>query len=355
MTRSPELQTAGKRPARWHERLADSLRVRYAHLAPTLRARLTRSSRDTDASLAVLNPPALVQDTRPMSQALPSIDRKSRTTLGGLLLVTGGILIVTFALHLFAISQVYNVKQQTVLFNDFRYALANATAPVGQVDQNDRILLAGTPVALIEIPKIGMTAVVVEGTSPEAMLSGPGHRRDTPLPGQLGNSVVFGRQFTYGGTFAHIGSLAKGDKFSVVTGQGEHAYVVDRVRYTGDPIPTFSETGSFLTLVSASGIPLMPSSVVRVDAHLTSPVAETPAQMFSVETLPESELAMYGDADAWGLLALEFLVMGILFIVFWLSARFWGSRQTWIVAVPVALVFAIATSVQASFLLPNLL
>ena len=46
--------------------------------------------------------------------------------------------------------------------------------------------------------------------------------------------------------------LAKGDKISVVTGQGKHTYVVDRIRYTGDPIPTFSESGSFLTLVSAS-------------------------------------------------------------------------------------------------------
>lgn len=354
MTTQDSPQPVAQRPARWHERLADSLRLRFADLVETGRRRIARAPQH-DASLDVLNPPPLVQDTRLMSRALPAMDERSKLTFGGMTLVTGALLILAFAIHLFAISQVYYAKQQAVLFDDFRYALANATAPVGQVDQNDRLIVVGSPVALIEIAKIGLNAVVVEGTSPQAMVSGPGHRRDTPLPGQLGNSVVFGRQFTYGGPFSGLGNLAKGDKISVVTGQGKHTFVVDRIRYTGDPIPTFSESGSFLTLVSASGIPLMPSSVVRVDAHLTSPAMETPAQMFTVETLGEKEMPMYGDPEAWGLMALELIVMGILFLVFWFSARYWGARQTWIVAVPVGLVFAIATSVQASLLLPNLL
>jgi len=48
-------------------------------------------------------------------------------------------------------------------------------------------------VALLSIPAIGISAmVVVEGTTPENLTLGPGHLRDTPLPGQAGISVIFG-------------------------------------------------------------------------------------------------------------------------------------------------------------------
>ena len=52
---------------------------------------------------------------------------------------------------------------------------------------------------MLDIPAIGIAnMVVVEGTSPENLTLGPGHLRDTPLPGQAGISVVFGRRATFG-------------------------------------------------------------------------------------------------------------------------------------------------------------
>ena len=253
------------------------------------------------------------------------------------------------------VSSIYFVRQQQVTHDDFRYDLANASAPVGQVTQDDKLLAEGTPVALISIPKIGLDAVVVEGTTSSALTSGPGHRRDTPLPGQEGTSVIYGRQVTYGGPFQQLGALKKGDKIETTTGQGKNTYTVTGVRYTGDPRPAESATGGRLTLVSAAGFPLLPSAVVRVDATLSGATTETPVQMFSVESLHESEMPLMGDPAAWPVLVIELFCLGFLIILLWLSLRFWGVLQTWTVGIPVILALGIATGFQITYLLPNLI
>ncbi len=64
----------------------------------------------------------------------------------------------------------------------------------------------------LSIPKINLDAVVVEGTNHRALLIGPGHIKDTPPPGELGNSVITGHRDTF---FRHIYELSKGDIVTV--------------------------------------------------------------------------------------------------------------------------------------------
>jgi LPXTG-site transpeptidase (sortase) family protein len=64
----------------------------------------------------------------------------------------------------------------------------------------------------LSIPKINLNAVIVEGTSHRALLLGPGHVKDTAVPGQSGNSVITGHRDTF---FRHIYELNKGDIVSV--------------------------------------------------------------------------------------------------------------------------------------------
>lgn len=64
----------------------------------------------------------------------------------------------------------------------------------------------------LSIPKINLNAVVVEGTNHHALLIGPGHIKNTPAPGELGNSVITGHRDTF---FRHIYELAKGDIITV--------------------------------------------------------------------------------------------------------------------------------------------
>ncbi len=76
-------------------------------------------------------------------------------------------------------------------------------------------LTEGSAVAALQIPKIKMNEVVIQGDSVENLRAGPAHRSSTPLPGQKGNSVLLGHNRRYGATFGELDRLAKGDEVFV--------------------------------------------------------------------------------------------------------------------------------------------
>jgi LPXTG-site transpeptidase (sortase) family protein len=115
-------------------------------------------------------------------------------------------------------------RDQQLLYSRFRTELAAATAPVGPVTP------VGAPVALLTIPHLGVQQVVVEGTASGDLLAGPGHLRNTVLPGQAGTSVVFGRASTYGAPFRNIDRLRRGDRLAVATPYGTFRYAVEGTR-----------------------------------------------------------------------------------------------------------------------------
>lgn len=84
----------------------------------------------------------------------------------------------------------------------------------------------GAAVAVIKIPKIGLTKAVVEGTSVDDLKKAPGHYSSTPLPGQPGNSAIAGHRTTYGAPFGDIDRLEVGDEIDVTTRQGTFVYIV---------------------------------------------------------------------------------------------------------------------------------
>jgi sortase A len=86
----------------------------------------------------------------------------------------------------------------------------------------------GSPVALLQIPKIGVNKVVVEGTNTPDLRQGPGHYQGTPLPGQAGNAAIAGHRTTYGAPFYNLDALHPGDEIMLTTPQGVFTYKVDR-------------------------------------------------------------------------------------------------------------------------------
>ncbi len=85
----------------------------------------------------------------------------------------------------------------------------------------------GEPIALIEIPEIGLKRWVVEGVAVADLKKGPGHYPETPLPGQEGNAAIAGHRTTYGAPFNRIDELEHGDEIFVQTLQGRFRYIVD--------------------------------------------------------------------------------------------------------------------------------
>ncbi|WBM79642.1 sortase [Cryobacterium breve] len=114
------------------------------------------------------------------------------------------ILIFGFLANLTVLGQLQHIVSQQQLTNTFRYELSQGTAPVSEGTVDKVLLTAGTPVAVLDIPSIDVHEIVVEGTDSGTLRTGPGHRRDTPLPGQSGISVLMGRAAAYGGPFARL-------------------------------------------------------------------------------------------------------------------------------------------------------
>ena len=69
----------------------------------------------------------------------------------------------------------------------------------------------GHAFALIRIPRLGVSAVVVEGTATADLRKGPGHYRITGAPGAGRVVAIAGHRTTYGAWFRHIDDLRKGD------------------------------------------------------------------------------------------------------------------------------------------------
>jgi sortase A len=89
----------------------------------------------------------------------------------------------------------------------------------------------GTAFAWISIPRIGLHAVVVEGTSTGDLEKGPGHYRITALPG-LGDTVaIAGHRTTWGAWFRHLDGLHKGDPIVLRLPYGTVSY-----RVTGERV-----------------------------------------------------------------------------------------------------------------------
>ncbi|MEC5150675.1 sortase [Cryobacterium sp. GrIS_2_6] len=278
-------------------------------------------------------------------------DQVIRSTLAIL-----AILIFGFLANLTVLGQLQHIVSQQQLTNTFRYELAQGTAPVSEGTVDKVLFTAGTPVAVLDIPSIDVHEIVVEGTDSGTLRAGPGHRRDTPLPGQSGISVLMGRAAAYGGPFARLQELRPGQQFTVITGQGEQTFSVLGLRYAGDPAPASLGAGkSRLILESARGPAYVPSGVVRVDAELVSETKPAGKRQTTFATLPLQDKELATDTSTvWALVfALQFLLVIELAAV-WAFRRV-GIRKTWIVFLPVVTVGGLFVADQLVRLLPNLL
>jgi sortase A len=90
--------------------------------------------------------------------------------------------------------------------------------------------LPGDALGKLLIPRIGLSRFVVEGTDLADLRRGPGHYRDTPLPGQHGTVAIAGHRTTYGAPFRQIDRLRRGDRILVDMTYGRFVYRVQGSR-----------------------------------------------------------------------------------------------------------------------------
>jgi sortase A len=283
----------------------------------------------------------------------------------GLALTLLAVVVLGFVGYLYFLSGVQEARAQTTLYARLQGELAQAVAPTGPVipghPASPKSLAAapGDPVALLSIPAIGISnLVIVEGTSPENLTLGPGHLRDTPLPGQAGVAVVFGRRATFGAPFGNLPLLRKGAVITSITSQGEARYQVIAVSDSSNPVP-FSQLPNQLLLVTADS-KLAPAHYIEVEAKFVDAVVADTKQ---ATPFPESgyfpqvsaaEAALGRDsytlipAMAWAIALAAAALLGS-----YLAVR-WARWPAWIVTIPVLVAIIWNLYEALSALLPNL-
>jgi len=271
----------------------------------------------------------------------------------GLTILSAALLALLFNLAI--VSQLQHTTAQHTLYDRLRVSLAEGSAPIGQLDAHGHLVARGTPVALLEIPELGLKEVVVEGTASRQTKVGVGHRPDTPLPGQPGVSVLMGRAAAYGGVFGRIDRLQPGKTFTVTTGQGVSTYKVIGARKGTVKLPALDASAGRLTLVTAAGSPFLPHGVRRVDADLVSTSYPRPPIAFAAGVIDDSEQGLAGDPSrvfslSWLLELMVVVAVGAV----WVWKR-WSHQATLIVFGPILAAVGLACADRICDLLPNLM
>ncbi len=106
-----------------------------------------------------------------------------------------------------------------------------------------------SPIGRLEIPRVHISAMVAEGTSPRVLSRAVGHAVGTALPGQKGNVTLAAHRDTF---FRHLGDVRSGDIIELEEPGHEYRYQVRFTAVVGPQDtwvlePTGKETLTLLT------------------------------------------------------------------------------------------------------------
>jgi sortase A len=279
-----------------------------------------------------------------------------RRFLGGVgrAFVTLGILILLFVAYQLWGTGLYTDREQSKLRDQFTTELrtegSSSTSPDEPPPPPPP---SGGPVAILQIPRIGIETVVVNGVTREDLRKGPGHYPDTPLPGQAGNAAIAGHRTTYGAPFGDLDQLTPGDVIIVRTLQGTFRYrmteqlivapsevsVLDPVRE--DPSDPDSPLDATLTLTTCN--PKYSASqrlVIKAQLSGDEEALRAPSDLPKPQSLDDQGLS--GDDDSLLPTVIAALIAALIGLLWWLFFHRHPRWTTWIIgAIPfgVALFF----------------
>ena len=167
--------------------------------------------------------------------------RLIRRLLASLLVVLGLAVILASGFALFGSDELQQLYVPTLPSSDYGAGLSKGEGEI--------TVQKGSPIGIIEIPRLGLSSVVLEGDDTAALLFGVGHLSDTPLPWHGGNSVFAAHRDTF---FAPLRDIRAGDDIVVTTATAVHRYAVVRTRIVdpSDVSVLRPSAGRTLTLVT---------------------------------------------------------------------------------------------------------
>lgn len=128
------------------------------------------------------------------------------------------------------------------------------------------------PVARLDVPRLGVSAIVLQGGSGQALAFGPGLLENTPPPGEEGASVIAAHRDTH---FAFLRDVRPGDEIQVTRADGDIFWfritAKEVVRWDASGIDPETD-GRWLVLSTCWPLDAMTPGVERlvVRAHVTA-------------------------------------------------------------------------------------
>jgi sortase A len=129
-----------------------------------------------------------------------------------------------------AIYQAYEARELDAILAsapDRAGAPATATATPPTTSRPRSAPERGSAIGRIEIPRLGVNAVVRAGSDARTLRLAVGHIPGTSLPGELGNSGFAAHRDTF---FRRLGDIRPGDEVRIVTPEGTFRYEVESTR-----------------------------------------------------------------------------------------------------------------------------
>src|SRR3972149_10689183 len=80
----------------------------------------------------------------------------------------------------------------------------------------------------IRVPRLGLQAIVVNGTDAAVLKRGPGLHPKTRMPGEGELVYIAGHRTTFGAPFARIDALREGDRVTLEMPYGTFTYRISR-------------------------------------------------------------------------------------------------------------------------------
>lgn len=159
------------------------------------------------------------------------------------LFVLAGIAALAYVGMILLNSSLYQSAASNTLDQQIQAAKQNTVLPSNIAAREGDVL------GKIEIPRLGLSVAVLQGTSAKTLLLGVGHIAGTALPGQPGNIGIAGHRDTY---FRALKEIRCDDEIDLQTVTGVIRYRVDWIQITApsDGGILSSTTESALTLVT---------------------------------------------------------------------------------------------------------
>lgn len=269
----------------------------------------------------------------------------------GKALISAGVLILLFVVYQLWGTGLAHDRDQKALRSQFANQLAappTTVAPSTATPATVPVrLVEGEAAAVIDIPKIGLDEVVVEGVGVEELKKGVGHYPDTRLPGEKGNAALAGHRTTYGAPFNRIDELDNGDPIMVTTRAGTFRYeVMEKKIVSPEEVSVLDDTADDrLTLTTCNPKYSAAERLIVIGKLMSTPIepavpSTEPAPPRARQLISDEEpagLSGRGAANrpaiAWGIIAAS------VWLGAWAIGRWSGRRwAAYIMGAPVFLV-----------------